>query len=78
MLNKFWLSNNEPCPCGSNKIYSKCCKNKPHKSFHNNNEALHFTGKMLKKANGAFVYMKDALKKEKMLYRHMLFRKIEY
>lgn len=65
MLNKFWLSNNEPCPCGSNKIYSKCCKNKPHKSFHNNNEALHFTGKMLKKSKRRFCLYEGCTEKGK-------------
>ena len=50
MMSKFWLSNKELCPCGSGKIYGKCCKQKPHKAFHNEKEALHFTGQMLKKS----------------------------
>lgn len=50
MISKFWLSNKEPCPCGSGKIYGDCCKRKPQKVFHNEKEALHFTGQMLKKS----------------------------
>lgn len=50
MIKKFWLSNKEPCPCGSGKTYKECCKQKPYKTFHNEKEALHFTGQMLKKS----------------------------
>lgn len=50
MINKFWLSNKEPCPCGSGKTYKECCKKKPTKMFHNEKEALHFTGQMMKKS----------------------------
>lgn len=49
-MSKFWLSNKELCPCGSGKIYRECCKQKPNKVFHNEKEALHFTGQMLKKS----------------------------
>lgn len=47
---KFWLSNKEPCPCGSGKAYKECCKQKPYKMFHTEKEALHFTGQMMKKS----------------------------
>ena len=50
MLNKFWLLNNEPCPCGSGKAFKECCKQNKPKTFHNEKEALHFIGQMLKKS----------------------------
>jgi hypothetical protein len=54
LLKKFRFSNKEPCPCNSGKLYKACCKRKAPKQFHNNNEALHHTGQMMKKSRTKF------------------------
>lgn len=69
MLNKFWFSNKELCPCGSGEIYSICCKRKMPKVFHNNNEALHFTGQMLKKSKRRFCLYEGCNGKGKNIIR---------
>lgn len=54
MFKKFRIANQEPCPCNSGKLYNSCCKSKAAKTFHNNNEALHFTGQLMKKSKSRF------------------------
>lgn len=69
MISKFRLSNKEPCPCGSGKIYKECCKQKPIKMFHNQKEALHFTGQMLKKSKKKFCLYEGCSAKPKSIIK---------
>ena len=51
MISKFWLSNKEPCPCGSGKIYGDCCKRKPQKVFHNEKKKNNIFNNCIHNAN---------------------------
>ena len=78
MFNKFRIANKELCPCNSGKQYKDCCKSKAAKTFHNNNEALHFTGQLMKKAKVVFAYMRAVPKRARILLKLMRFKKTEY
>jgi len=38
LLYNFKIASNELCPCGSQKSYKECCRNKQNRLFHNDNE----------------------------------------
>ncbi|WP_425803415.1 SEC-C domain-containing protein [Desulfitobacterium sp. Sab5] len=50
LFRKYRFSKNEGCPCGSDLLYKDCCMIKKPRQFHNNNEALNHSGKMMKKS----------------------------
>lgn len=69
MFKKFKITDNELCPCNSGKLYKDCCKVKPPKLFHNNNEALHFTGQLMKKSKSKFCLYEGCTQKGKNIIK---------
>ena len=69
MFNKFRIADKELCPCNSGKQYKDCCKIKAAKTFHNNNEALHFTGQLMKKSKSRFCLYEGCTQKGKNIIK---------
>lgn len=69
MFNKIRISGKELCPCNSGKKYRDCCKDKAAKIFHNNQEALHFTGQQMKKSKGKFCLYDGCTQKGKNIIK---------
>lgn len=69
MFNKFRIADKELCPCNSGKQYKDCCKIKAAKTFHNNNEALHFTGQLMKKSKSCFCLYEGCTQKGKNIIK---------
>lgn len=69
MFKKFKITDSELCPCNSGRNYKECCKNKTAKAFHNNNEALHFTGQMMKKSKNRFCLYEGCTQKGKNIIK---------
>lgn len=69
MFNKFRIADKELCPCNSGKQYKDCCKSKAAKTFHNNNEALHFTGQLMKKSKSRFCLYEGCTQKGKNIIK---------
>lgn len=69
MFKKFRISATELCPCNSGKKYKDCCKHKAAKIFHNNNEALHFTGQQMKKSKSRFCLYEGCTQKGKSIIK---------
>ena len=69
MFNKFRIADKELCPCNSGKQYKDCCKIKSAKTFHNNNEALHFTGQLMKKSKSRFCLYEGCTQKGKNIIK---------
>lgn len=65
MFKKFRIAGTELCPCNSGKKYKDCCRRKAAKTFHNNNEALHFIGQQMKKSKSKFCLYEGCTQKEK-------------
>lgn len=69
MFNKFRIGDKELCPCNSGKKYKNCCKGKAPKIFHNNDEAIHFTGQQMKKSKSKFCLYEGCTQKGKSIIK---------
>lgn len=65
MIKKFRITKKESCPCGSGKTFKECCGDKEPRKFHNNNEALHVIGQLLKKSKRRFCLCDGCASKSK-------------
>ncbi len=74
MFGKQRIADTEPCPCNSGKRYKDCCKTKPPKAFHNNNEAIHFIGQLLKKSKTRFCLYEGCTQKGKNIIKAHAFQ----